>query len=170
MEQLSLEGEGEASSSLVEKAAKSGNYDEFIIVNLRATITTNQAFLALQGNAANVQNVGQAQMLFEEVNRLYQRALELDPESLEVKAQFAQLKSMMFGDLEGAISLLKDALAIARSRDEVQDLLTVSLLSLRSHYFVHVYLSGLDVGRKRSSSQCHRRDQEVPAIRSLSHA
>lgn len=125
VEQLSLEGEGEASSSLVEKAAKSGNYDEFIIVNLRATITTNQAFLALQGNAANVQNVGQAQMLFEEVNRLYQRALELDPESLEVKAQFAQLKSMMFGDLEGAISLLKDALAIARSRDEVQDLLTM---------------------------------------------
>lgn len=123
VEQLSLEGEGEASSSLVEKAAKSGNYDEFIIVNLRATITTNQAFLALQGNA---QNVGQAQLLFEEVNRLYQRALELDPESLEVKAQFAQLKSMMFGDLEGAISLLKDALAIARSRDEVQDLLTVS--------------------------------------------
>lgn len=125
VEQLALEGEGDAASALVEKAAKSGNYDEFIIVNLRATITTNQAFVALQGNAANA-TMTQAQMLFEEVNRLYQRALELDPESLEVKAQFAQLKSMMFGDLEGAISLLKDALAIARSRDEVQDLLTVS--------------------------------------------
>ncbi len=79
-----------------------------------------------------------AQSLFQEVDRLYTKALELDNESLEVKAQYAQLKSMMFGDLDGAVTLLKEALYIARTREEVQDILTVSLLpSLSSHLIAY---------------------------------
>jgi tetratricopeptide (TPR) repeat protein len=124
VEQLVLENDTDTAIKLVEKANKSGNYDEFIILNMRATIQTHLAFMAF--HTGNPQAIQHAQSLFEEINALYTKALELDPESLEVKAQFAQLKSMVFGDLESSNSLLKDALSIARSRDEVQDLLAVS--------------------------------------------
>lgn len=125
VEQLALEGDTEGAGRLVDKAAKSGNYDEFIILNLRATVSTQMAFMALQSQAANPQSFTYAQQLFGEVTQYYQRAMELDPESLETKAQFAQLKSMVLGDLQGSIELLKEALDMARSRDEVQDILTM---------------------------------------------
>jgi tetratricopeptide (TPR) repeat protein len=126
VEQKTLEGYLDEAEKLIEKASRSNSYDEFIIVNLRAMIVTHQALSTMASPDANQLTMMSVKALFEEVSRLYTKALELDPESLEVKAQFASLKSMMFGDLKGAIDLLKDALSMARSRDEVFDLLTVS--------------------------------------------
>jgi tetratricopeptide (TPR) repeat protein len=129
VEQKTLEGYLDEAEKLIEKASRSNNYDEFIIVNLRAMIVTHQALSAMASSDGNQLTMMSVKSLFDEVSCLYTKALELDPESLEVKAQFASLKSMMFGDLNGAIELLKDALSMARSRDEVFDLLTVSLYS-----------------------------------------
>jgi tetratricopeptide (TPR) repeat protein len=126
VEQKTLEGYLDEAEKLIEKASRSNSYDEFIIVNLRAMIVTHQALSTMASPDANQLTMMSVKALFEEVSRLYTKALELDPESLEVKAQFASLKSMMFGDLKGAVDLLKDALSMARSRDEVFDLLTVS--------------------------------------------
>ncbi len=56
------------------------------------------------------------------MDKLYEQALVLDPNAIEVMAQHAQLKSLIMQDFEGAVVLLTRALPLARSSDEVQEL------------------------------------------------
>lgn len=61
------------------------------------------------------------------VEKLYQQALSMEPDAIEVMNQYAQYASMM-GDMPKAIELLKSALNLARTKDDVQDLNQVNLL------------------------------------------
>lgn len=53
---------------------------------------------------------------------MYKNALEFEPTAIEIMAQYAQLKSILFNDWDGAVELLLKALPLARSRDEVLDI------------------------------------------------
>ena len=55
----------------------------------------------------------------------YNEALTMEPNSLEVLAQFAQFKNMVTGDFPGAVEMLKRAVPLARTRDEALELCQV---------------------------------------------
>lgn len=52
----------------------------------------------------------------------------MEPNSLEVLAQYAQFKNMVTGDFPGAVEMLKKAVPLARTRDEALELCQVRLL------------------------------------------
>lgn len=52
----------------------------------------------------------------------------MEPEAIELLNQYAQFASMM-GDIETAVSLIKQALPLARTRDDVQDLHQLQLMN-----------------------------------------
>jgi tetratricopeptide (TPR) repeat protein len=104
-------------------ASKSGDKKSVVDVTLlRASGLTSQAFATLQNPASGQFEVQRAQNTFQEVETLYKNALEIDGTAIEVMAQYAQLKSMIMGDFDGAVELLTRALPLARSSDEVQEL------------------------------------------------
>jgi tetratricopeptide (TPR) repeat protein len=118
-DQLSNEGRIDEALALLGRPDKK---DDVTFLMIRASVLTSRAFADLGNPAAHV--YVQAQL--GEVAALYQRALEIEPQAIEVMAQFAQLKSMVLGDLDGALSLLQQALPLARSRDEVLEICQVS--------------------------------------------
>lgn len=52
----------------------------------------------------------------------------MEPNSLEVLAQYAQFKNMVTGDFPGAVDMLKKAVPLARTRDEALELCQVSVM------------------------------------------
>jgi tetratricopeptide (TPR) repeat protein len=126
-EQLQMQGQLEESQSILDSAvsiaSKSGDKKSVVDVTLlRASGLTSQAFATLQNPASGQFEVQRAQNTFQEVETLYKNALEIDGTAIEVMAQYAQLKSMIMGDFDGAVELLTRALPLARSSDEVQEL------------------------------------------------
>lgn len=113
---MSNEGRSEEALSLLDR--KKNKDSDVTVMLIRASVLTTKAFADMSNPSAMM--LVQAQL--GEVAQLYARALEIDPMAVEIMAQFAQLKSMILGDLQGAVDLLKRALPLARSRDEVQEL------------------------------------------------
>lgn len=124
---LQMDGDVESSLRLLEDAvgvANSCNMDGAIVdvTLIKASALTSQAFSILSNPNSPESEILKAQKSFQEVEKLYSDALTLDPNSIEVMAQYAQLKSMILGDFEGAVKLLQTALPLARTSDEVQEL------------------------------------------------
>ena len=63
--------------------------------------------------------------MFKGVETYYQQALTIEPNGIEVLAQYAQYKNMVSGDFEGAVVMLKKAVPLSRSRDEALELCQV---------------------------------------------
>jgi hypothetical protein len=63
----------------------------------------------------------------QQVEGIYEMAIDLDPNGIEPLIQCAQLKTM-FGDLQTAMDLANRALPLTRSRDEVRFLLLPCVL------------------------------------------
>jgi tetratricopeptide (TPR) repeat protein len=128
-DQMQSEGKVEESLILLEKAVAvaeaCGDGKSMVDVTLiKASALTSQAFSVLQNPATanNPVEVQKAQQTFRDVDKLYDDALIVDPNAIEVMAQHAQLKSLIMQDFEGAVVLLERALPLARSSDEVQEL------------------------------------------------
>lgn len=132
-EQLSQEGDFTAAFHLLEKAKRRArrsqhrhidvDHDVTFLVT-RASILTAQAFGEMAQNGIET-----SLTLFQEVDQLYTHALEIEPNAIEVMAQLAQLKSMLQGDVAKSLELLQRALPLARSREEVQDLLMMLVMN-----------------------------------------
>lgn len=136
-EQLSQEGDSSAALHLLEKAKRRARRSQhrhidvdqdvtFIVT--RASVLTAQAFSEMANNGVET---GLA--LFGEVTKLYEHALEIEPNAIEVMAQLAQLKSMLSGDVGTSVELLQRALPLARSREEVQDLTLMLVVNEAQH-------------------------------------
>lgn len=90
-----------------------------------------KANLMIQQGMGELQN---AQMMNNEImtemakNRLsefrvyFEKAIEVEPNSVEALAQYGQYKNMFLQDSEGALVLVAEALKHARNRDEVLEL------------------------------------------------
>lgn len=126
-EQLSHEGDVDGALALLEKVKRrlrvkkriaDPEASDVVFMVAKASVLSAQAFQLLQqGNMAEAHNV------FSEVDNLYKAALVLDPTAIEVMAQQAQLRSMIFADFDEAVRLIEQALPLFRSRDELQDIL-----------------------------------------------
>ena len=118
-EQASSDGNVNEALSILDKAAQTaGNAANISLIIAKASVLTSKAFMDMQNPGAMMM----VQATLGDVQDLYKKALEIEPNAIEVMAQFAQLKSMVLGDLDSAVALLKQALPLARSRDEVQEL------------------------------------------------
>lgn len=118
-EQVSSDGNVEEALRVLDKASQNGNNATNIsLILARASVLTSKAFMDMQNPGAMLM----VQATLGDVQELYKKALEIEPNAIEVMAQFAQLKSMVLGDLDNAVAMLKQALPLARSRDEVQEL------------------------------------------------
>ena len=118
-EQTSSEVNVDEALKVLNKAMAGANGSNNIsLIMAKASVLTSKAFMDMQNPAAMML----VQATLGEVTELYTKALEIEPNAIEVMAQFAQLKSMVLGDLDSAVALLQKALPSARSRDEVQEL------------------------------------------------
>mmetsp|Transcript_105551 Transcript_105551/g.207034 ORF Transcript_105551/g.207034 Transcript_105551/m.207034 type:complete len:702 (+) Transcript_105551:86-2191(+) len=84
---------------------------------LRASILVNKAMLYLQSYG----DMAGAQQFFTEASSLYAQGTDVEPNAIELLNQYAQFSSMI-GDIPTAVRLLKNALPLARTKDDVQDL------------------------------------------------
>jgi len=126
-EQLSHEGDVEGALALLDKVKRrlrvkkrmaDPESEDVVYMVAKASVLSAQAFMLLgQGQMAEAHSV------FSEVDSLYKAALVLDPTAIEVMAQQAQLRSMIFADFDDAVRLIEQALPLFRSRDELQDIL-----------------------------------------------
>jgi hypothetical protein len=62
-----------------------------------------------------------AQGALAQVLELYEEALRVDAQSLEVLCQYAQMKTLV-GDTEAAVALLRQAVPLVRAREEAFEL------------------------------------------------
>ncbi len=61
-------------------------------------------------------------LVLQDVEVFYKEALQKEPDSIEVLAQYAQFKTMVTGDFEAAVDMLRRAVPLSRSRDEAIEL------------------------------------------------
>ncbi len=79
------------------------------------------------------------------VEGYYEQALAIEPNGIEVLAQFAQYKNMVSGDFQGAVDMLKKAVPLSRSRDEALELCQVK---------GSLYMVLCDLGLELSTEWC----------------
>lgn len=117
---LSIEGDTDSAIQLVSEAEKVPDADLVNCSLIKANIMTTKAYMEMQSPTGG--NPAVVKPLLEKVDELYGGALEMEPNAIEVMAQWAQLKSMLTGDFKGAVELLRRAVPLARSTAEVQEL------------------------------------------------
>lgn len=94
---------------------------------LKASTITSKSMFGLSTNHTQEQMMI-SKKLFDDADALYQQALELEPSAIEVISQYAQFKSTL-GHLDKALELYQEAIRLARTRDDLQDLYQMSILS-----------------------------------------
>lgn len=146
-EQLSHEGDVDGALALLDKVKRrlrvkkrvaDPEATDVVFMVAKASVLSAQAFVLMgQGNMA------EAHQVFSEVDGLYRLALQLDPTAIEVMAQQAQLRSMIFADFDDAVRLIEQALPLFRSRDELQDILQMLVTFRANQRGLHFLRSGL---------------------------
>ena len=117
---LSIEGDYDGALRLVSEAQKLPDIDGIQCTLIKANVLTTKVFMELnQGPTANPAIV---KPLLEDIDQMYGSALAEEENALEVMAQWAQLKSLLTGDFQGAVTLLRKAVPLARSTAEAQEL------------------------------------------------
>eukprot|EP01038_Epipyxis_sp_PR26KG_P007167 gene7167-9770_t len=114
---LSIEGRIDEAKEKIDEVVAAGGNDVLPLI-IKASILTNQAVMMMQSGMTPTT----AQSYIKEAEELYIQALAMDPTSVEVLAQYSQLKSMILGDYENAVEMLKKSIDYARSRDEMMEL------------------------------------------------
>lgn len=125
-DQLSNDGDITGAISLLDRYDE--NSTDITPLIIKASILTAKAFIEMQ-SATSQEMFMNAQKIFSDVQNLYEKALMLEPLAIEVMAQYAQLKSMLQGDLKGASELLNRALPLSRTRDEVLEISQLLLMN-----------------------------------------
>lgn len=146
-EQLSHEGDVAGALALLDKVKRrlrlkkrivDPESEDVMYMVAKASVLSAQAFMLLgQGQMA------EAHSIFTEVDGLYKAALVLDPTAIEVMAQQAQLRSMIFADFDDAVRLIEQALPLFRSRDELQDILQMLITFKANQRGLQFLRSGL---------------------------
>ncbi len=137
-ESLSAENDLTGAMSILEKSIEnhkqSPTYDAEDITPLviKASILTNQAFGIMQAPTSEEDYV-RMQELFREAQAVYEEALAKDSTAIEIMGQYAQLKTLIFMDVGGAVNLLRRAKKYARSKDELVEI-NQMLLSNEAQY------------------------------------
>ncbi|KAJ1436684.1 hypothetical protein B484DRAFT_358615 [Ochromonadaceae sp. CCMP2298] len=129
-ELLNNEGDTDAALVLVEGASSRPDAipDDCTPFFVRASILINKAMTIFTVQTTSQAQVLEAKDMLEKANELYKQALALEPHAIEVINQYAQYCSMM-GEVDKAVDLLKQAVPLARTRDDVQDLNQLLILN-----------------------------------------
>lgn len=125
---LSAEGNSESALALVEEVGRTSLKGDTTPFVMKASIMCTQVLINIQ-NGPQPNNEYEANMMrestagaFKGVEALYEQALSMEPDGIEVLAQYAQYKNMVSGDFQGAVDMLKKAVPLSRSRDEAVEL------------------------------------------------
>lgn len=132
VEMASVEGNTEKALRLVEAAESrpgqsAADTGDCTTLFIKASVIVGKAMGMLQ-NPDMMNMVEDARALLAEANAMYTKALALEPNAIEVLSQFAQFKAML-GEVEEAITMLNQAMELARTRDDVQDLNQLLILN-----------------------------------------
>lgn len=103
---------------------KHGDSDDCVPYVVKANLMIQQGMGELQ-NAQMMNNEVMAEMAKSKLINFgvhFEKAIEVEPNSVEALAQYAQYKNMFLQDCEGALVLVTEALKHARNRDEVLEL------------------------------------------------
>jgi len=98
---------------------------------VKASIVISKAMSIFQA-PTSMEQVNEAKEMLQNADALYQHALELEPQAIEVLNQYAQYCSMI-GEVQRSVELLKQAIPLARTRDDVQDLNQLLILNEAQH-------------------------------------
>ena len=70
----------------------------------------------------------EAQESLRDINGVFDEALSIEPTSVEALFRYAHFKSML-GDFNAALEYASKALALARSKDEIEELKKLTIMS-----------------------------------------
>jgi hypothetical protein len=98
---LSGEGNFPQAFEVVARAQKQPNADQAQLLTIKASIVSAQLFMGMNSPGMTEDMAYLLKGQLEEVERIYKEALDLEPNAIEVMAQWAQLKSMISGDFKG---------------------------------------------------------------------
>ena len=125
---MSAEGQSAEALALVEEAHRTTLKGDVTPLVMKASILCTQVLIELQTAAPPTSKEEYDAMQektkesFQGVESYYEQALLLEPNGIEVLAQYAQYKNMVSGDFQGAVSMLQRAVPLSRSRDEAIEL------------------------------------------------
>lgn len=117
MEASHLGEQGQFDEALALVDSHKESIDQCSALCVRASVNAMQALgIMTRGDfpAAN-------RVFVEDVIPEYEKVLSIDPQNLEVRCQFGQLRAML-GDIPGSLQLLKEAVPLVRCREEAYDI------------------------------------------------
>jgi tetratricopeptide (TPR) repeat protein len=113
------------------ESASSGkvNRDASALV-VMSSAKIQMAMVAMQAAhyAGDQSAVSAAQASLGEIHKVFERALEIEPAGVEALFRYAHFKSML-GDFTGALELASRALTLARSKEEMEELKKLNLMT-----------------------------------------
>lgn len=126
---LSNEGDIPKAFEILDELVRKCDPEDSIPIVVKANILTRKAIDDLQKANGNQDLMLEFQQRIKDVEALYEKAIEIEPNGVEAMSQYASLKTMFGLDNVGCQKLVKSALENARTRDEVQELSQLLLIT-----------------------------------------
>jgi hypothetical protein len=123
---LSSEGAANEALEIIDSVMLTSDKSDTMPLIIKANILMQNGFAFLNESAG--ERMAEAQAVFQEVQKMYQRAIEAEPNALEAMAQSAQLKCML-GEMKEAFVLTELALSCARNREEALELSSLNFFT-----------------------------------------
>jgi len=118
---LAMENKFDEASELIEVLMKITDADDGIPYVMKANMLTHRGMTYAQQGNSDPSLIQKTQETLGEASKLYEEALQIEPNCVEAMAQACQLKCII-GDMDGAMVYADKAVPLARSSEEVHDL------------------------------------------------
>lgn len=128
---LSMNGDNDQALERCDEVILSSDGTDSIPYVIKANILMQKSLAQMQiaQQQSSQQMLAAAQETMQEVEKIFQEAIRIEPNGLEAFAQYSQLKSMM-GELDLSLEYIEKALINVRSKDEVQELCVMKAQTL----------------------------------------
>mmetsp|Transcript_29242 Transcript_29242/g.27997 ORF Transcript_29242/g.27997 Transcript_29242/m.27997 type:complete len:531 (+) Transcript_29242:2-1594(+) len=123
---LSSEGAADEALEIIDGVMATSDQGDTMPLIVKANILMQKGFATLNESAG--EKMAEAQAVFQEVQKMYQRAIDSEQNALEAMAQSAQLKCML-GEMKQAYVLTTLALSYARNREEALELSSLNFFT-----------------------------------------
>jgi hypothetical protein len=126
---ISSEGNFPKALEIIDALIKISDPEDGIPLVIKANIFTRKAMEDLQVDPSNQQLLLKFKQEIKDIEQIYEKSIEIEPNGVEALSQYASVKTMFCEDFIGGQKLVKSALENARTRDEVQELSQLLLLT-----------------------------------------